>query len=223
MKRYKNYLNKLNINLKKEITTAICFEIVVIAVTFLILFKFNYILAVAFILLSNLSYGLYTYMKYIKMEAIHETRKNESFKQFISLVIVNLSCKQSIYGAIKNTLCIENFPIKNEVTSLLSEINEDKTLLPYISFASKFSIDDAKNIMIILYQMSNDGSNVEYLNALKKNLDDLSIYTMDQIFRKREETLKSKGSLALIGSAGFVFALMIGIISLLGEVMSNGI
>lgn len=109
----------------------------------------------------------------------------------------------------------------NQVELLISEIDEDKSILPYINFAKKFNHNVIEEIMITIYQMVDDGTDYKYINSFTYIFDEFKKSIEKQNIEKAERSLASKSNLCLIGSAFFTLAIMIGVIGMLGASLSG--
>lgn len=109
-----------------------------------------------------------------------------------------------------------------QIEILISEIDSDKSILPYINFAKKFNSNVIEEIMITIYQMVEDGTNYKYLSSFTYVFDEFKKNIELNNVEKLNKSMSGKTTLCLIGSAIFTLAIMIGVIGMLGATL-NGI
>ena len=109
----------------------------------------------------------------------------------------------------------------NQIDILISEIDGDKTILPYVNFAKKFNNAVVEEIMITIYQMVDDGTNYKYISSFTYIFDDFKKNIEKNNIEKVEKSLSGKTTLCLIGSAIFTLAIMVGVIGMLGATLGG--
>lgn len=109
-----------------------------------------------------------------------------------------------------------------QIEVLILEIDNDKTILPYMNFAKKFNNNIVEEIMITIFQMVDDGTNYNYVNSFTYIFDEFKKNIETNNVEKFNRSLISKTNLCLVGSAIFTLAIMIGVIGMLGATL-NGI
>ena len=69
----------------------------------------------------------------------------------------------NVYNALKEITNFANKNLKEMLSKLISEIDEDKTVQPFINFAHNFDEIIIEELMISIYQMIDDGEQSNYL------------------------------------------------------------
>lgn len=109
-----------------------------------------------------------------------------------------------------------------QIDVLISEIDSDKSILPYMNFAKKFNNNVVEEIMITIFQMVDDGTSYKYISSFTYIFDEFKKNIEQGNVEKANRSMSSKTTLCLIGSAIFTLAIMLGVIGMLGATL-NGI
>ena len=111
--------------------------------------------------------------------------------------------------------------MKERLDQLLADIDEDKTVQPFISFARLFQNKVIEEVMISLYEMVNSGNKDIYLNQFVKVFEDFKTRNEQEAEEKRYRKFDTLNMLSVVGSGYIMIVLSLTIISLLGEA-TNG-
>ena len=128
----------------------------------------------------------------------------------------------SVYGALKEIVNFANPRLKNFLEELITEIDEDKTVQPFVKFAKRFNEIIVEEMMISIYQMIDDGQTSDYLVQFELIFDKFSDLLYQKYLKNKDSRLATIASSSLIGSSYLMIVLTIGIVSIIGEVI-NGI
>ena len=151
-----------------------------------------------------------------------EIRQEEEFIGAINNLRVYLSNGVNVYSAFQSLRAYLKPWFKSKVEVLLTRIDEDKTIAPYIELANNFSNPLVEEMMIAIYQLNESGNGISELwqfNYLFLR------YQTNLIFNKNQKTLRYFEKLALLpllASGLLVIGIAIGIMGVIGEVI-NGI
>ena len=118
-------------------------------------------------------------------------------------------------------LIIYSLKMKDRIEQLLSDIDEDKTVQPFITFARLFQNKVIEEVMIALYEMINSGNKDIYLNQFVKVFEDFKTRNKQEAEEKRYRKFDTLNMLSVVGSGYIMIVLSLTIISLLGEA-TNG-
>ena len=112
--------------------------------------------------------------------------------------------------------------LKKMIEELIGDIDNDKSVQPFVKFAKQFNEIIVEEMMISIFQMIDDGASSDYLTQFDLIFDKFSDLLYQKFLQKKNSKLGTIASTALIGSSFLVVVLTIGIISIIGEVI-NGI
>ena len=128
----------------------------------------------------------------------------------------------SVYSALKEITNFANPELNKMLSNLIKEIDEDKTIQPFINFARNFDEIIIEEIMISIYQMIDEGEQSNYLNQFEFIFDKFSDLLSERNLKKKDSLLGTISSAPLVGSCFLIIVITIGIIGIIGEV-TNGI
>ena len=110
--------------------------------------------------------------------------------------------------------------MEEQILSLTNEIDNDKSIKPFMNFANKFSNKVAGNVMLSIYQMVDEGESSVHMMQFESLFKQLSQGLNEQLIDEKERSMGSISSLPLIGAGAITVLLTFGIISVMGEMIS---
>ena len=110
--------------------------------------------------------------------------------------------------------------MEEQINSLILEIDNDKTVTPFINFANKFTNKVTTNVMLSIYQMVDEGENNIHLIQFQSLFDELSKNHQKELIDSKDRSMSSLSSFPLIGAGAITVLLTFGIISLMGEMIN---
>lgn len=222
IKRLKAQMLELGLNPKKEGLILLISNLALITAG-----------VVAYILLKQLLYSLISVGVMLIFDFVFVTRyskkidaKNiENLQDFATLFgyfRIFIHNGYSVYSALKELVLFANDDLKKYLNELLNNIDEDKTVQPFIDFAHHFNEIIVEEMMISIYQLIDDGETSDYLIQFELIFDKFSDLLYQRYLRGKDSRLGTIGSAPLIGSCFLIIVLTIGIINVIGELI-NGI
>ena len=107
--------------------------------------------------------------------------------------------------------------LQDAISSLLSQIDIDKSVGPYITFASKFNNRIIDSLMLSIYQMVENGENVIELTEFDLLFNNIKNKSQEELIDSKKKSLDSLNSFPLIGAGAITIILSISIISIIGD------
>lgn len=222
MKKLKSKMVYLGLNPKKEFLVALIITLVFVlggAASYIFLKQMVYVgMCLGMIVIFNLVY-FSRYSKQINDENIKNLREFATIFGYFRIFIRN---GYSVYSALKEILPFANKSLKSSLEELINEIDNDKSVQPFVKFGKIFNEIIVEEMMISIYQMVDDGENSDYLIQFELIFDKFSDLLHEKYLRNKNSKLGTISSTPLIGSSFLIIVLTIGIISIIGEVI-NGI
>lgn len=196
-------------------------------------FLFLAISAVCGILLKNLlflAFGagiavVFTIFYFSRYGSRIDKIDNDNLKEFCYLFgffRIYIKNGYNVYNALKEISNFASENLKNFLDELLSEIDNDKSLQPFVNFSKNFKEILVEEIMISIYQMIDDGEQSNYLNQFELIFDKFSEVMNEQNLRNKDKNLGTLSAAPLVGSCFLIITITVGIVSVLGEVI-NGV
>lgn len=214
-------MQKLHLNPKKEFLIFGCvnFLIIAIAVVVGILLKkpvfigFGGGFAVIFSILFLSRYG----------QIINKNNQNNliDFANLFCYFRIYIRNGFNVYSALKEIVLFASPSLKELLEKLINEIDEDKTVQPFVNFSRNFDDLIIEELMISIYQMIDDGESSNYLDQFELIFDKFSNLLYEKQLKAKDSKLGTLSSSALIGSVFIIIVLTIGIMAVMGELVNG--
>jgi hypothetical protein len=219
MKNLKNKIEQLGYVYKNELLIFIIPSIIVFIGSIILTIFLKNILMVGISLLFVMVYAFSFYFKYSKKQQEIDRNYIDAFINYFSFFRIYIANGESVYLALNKTLEFASDNIKPFIEGLISEIDKDKTIQPFIRFAANFKMKLIEDIMISVYEMVENGNNINYINQFTTIFENFKL----RINRGNSETRFNKFDTfinsSLIGSGLIMIILVYGIINLIGEIL----
>ncbi|MCD8209220.1 MAG: hypothetical protein LUC31_00105 [Coprobacillus sp.] len=200
--------------------TAVVLNILLLVLAAIILiYAFSWaMLVVVLVVIALIDYYLYSNNRAKKR--LEVTRHDDEFVSLISYLQIYISNGVNVYQAFKMTEPYLSEWMKDKVDTLLNDIDQDKTVQPFINFATNFTLHHYEDILIVIYQMVDQGNNNEFAQKFMYMFEKINEENTRATLESNRNSLDMMGSLPLIGAAVYTVCLTFGIISMLGGVIS---
>ena len=110
--------------------------------------------------------------------------------------------------------------MKGNIETLLREIDNDKTVQPFINFASKFKALIIESVLISIYQMVEQGESNYASNEFSVLFQQLSRSHQLEKIQNKEQSFEIVNSFPLIGAAMLTVIITFCIISIMGDIIN---
>ncbi len=219
MKNLKSKIEQLGYVYKNELLIFIIPSTLVFVISLVLTILFKNILMIGVSLLFIMVYAFSFYYRYSKKRQEIDRNYIDSFINYFSFFRIYIANGESVYLALNKTLEFASDNIKPFIEGLLSEIDKDKTIQPFIRFAANFKMKLIEDIMISIYEMVENGNNINFINQFTTIFENFKL----RINRGNSETRFNKFDTyinsSLIGSGLIMIILVYGIINLIGEIL----
>lgn len=123
----------------------------------------NYFFGVTLVLISL---GLFKWDYYSLQQDFNRyaAKRQLSFVSFLGYVMAFLENKMNVYQSFQKSKDYVDPLIEFDLRQLVDEINNDKSPQPYIHFADKYKSTTVNQIMLLLYQLEQNGFETTTLN-----------------------------------------------------------
>ena len=215
----KETIDFVGLSYKKEMLKIILINIILLlGAVLLYLFLDNLIYAIMlFIGLCLLDFFLLT--RYSdKKQNILENRENE-LVAIISYFEVYIQNNNNVYQSFAQLIPYCSDWMKEKIETMLSEIDNDKTVQPFINFAHNFQQLSSHSLMLSIYQMIDQGENSEQLLQFNVIFDELSKNRNKEMINQQDRALSNMSTFPLIGAGLITVTLTISILTILGDLI----
>ena len=222
MKKLKEKMLILGLNPKRELLIVLIADLVLILAGVLTFVFLKQLLYLASCLGVSFIFDLLFLTQYSKQISNKNTENLQEFAVLFGYFRIYIHNGFSVYSALKEPLNFANESLKKDLEELISEIDSDKSVQPFVKFGKKFNEIIVEEMMISIYQMIDDGENSNYLSQFELIFDKFSDLLYEKYLRAKNSKLGTLSNAPLLGASFLVVILTIGVISILGEVI-NGI
>ena len=220
LKRFDDLLLFISANKTKEIIKIAAVNVLIIAaVVFLTIFLKQIMIAFAGIIAIVVANYL-IFNNYIdKKKAILDEREHE-FIAIISYFQFFITNSYNVYQAFQSLIAYSSPWMEEQIQSLIIEIDNDKSVKPFINFANKFKNNVAGNVMMSIYQMVDEGENGLHMYQFNSLFQQLNKSQQIELIDSKERSMSAISSYPLIGAGAITVLLTFGIISVMGEMIN---
>lgn len=220
MKRFDELLTFISANKTKELIKIVVINVLIIAasVVLTIFLKQVMIAFVGIIVIAVANYLIFnSYSE--KKKAILDEREHE-FIAIISYFQFFITNSYNVYQAFQSLIAYASPWMEEQIQSLIIEIDNDKSVKPFINFANKFKNNVAGNVMMSIYQMVDEGENGLHMYQFNSLFQQLSKSQQMELIDSKERSMSSVSSFPLIGAGAIAVLLTFGIISVMGDMIN---
>lgn len=154
-------------------------------------------------------------------EALQGEVLEEEFVSLFTFFSIYIEDGLTVYSSLQELLKYASPEMDKRLSALLTAIDEDKTVTPYIVFADTFHNLLVREVMIAVYKMVDEGSSSVYLRQYGALFDSLA---SEKRILERERFLSKLGSVSFLPmiASGLTSALItIGVVSAIGGISGN--
>ena len=220
LKRFDELLVFIAANKTKEILKIVLVNVFIIGATaaLTIFLKQMMIAFTGIIAIAIANYLIFnSYLD--KKKAILDEREHE-FIAMISYFQFFITNSYNVYQAFQSLIAYSSPWMEEQIQSLILEIDNDKSVKPFINFANKFKNNVAANVMMSIYQMVDEGGNGLHMYQFNSLFQQLSKAQQVELIDAKERSMGSISSLPLIGAGSITVLLTFGIISVMGDMIN---
>ena len=222
MKKLKEKMLFLGLNPKKEFLIILIADLSFLAIGLTLFFLLKELIyGVTFVGVIFI-FDLAFLSRYSRQINDINTKNLQEFSVIFGYFRIFIRNGYSVYSALKEIVNFANPRLKKFLEELITEIDEDKTVQPFVKFAKRFNEIIIEEMMISIYQMIDDGQTSDYLVQFELIFDKFSDLLYQKYLKNKDSRLATIASSSLIGSSYLMIVLTIGIVSIIGEVI-NGI
>ena len=220
MSRLKNNIEFLGLSYKKELIKICLIDLGIIGIVVLSYFFFDqpFVYIVAAVIGLFLNYFLFSSYSSKKSRLLR--KREDEFVAIISYFKIFISNKNNVYHSFE---CLKPYAstwMSNEIQNLLDDIDLDKSVKPFVKFASSFKSPVIENVMISIYQMVDEGENESRLNQFAFTFEAFSKEHKESLIDSKQKSLDTMNMFPLVGAGAMTMILMLSILTVIGD-LSN--
>ena len=222
MKKFIENILILGLNTKKELAIIICVNIILIIAAGLTYWFLRDILFPLTIVGVDVGFNILFVGRYTKQIGNIKQQNLQDFAIIFGYFRIYIHNGYSVYSALKEITNFANHDLRKSLELLIEEIDQDKSVQPFIKFGKQFNEIIIEEMMISIYQLIDDGETSDYLLQFELIFDKFSDLLYQKNLRNKDSKLGTICSSPLVGSCFLMIILTVGIIGVIGELI-NGI
>ena len=216
----KNNMEYCGKDYKKEVGKIIFLNLLLFAVAGAVYYFYKSLTYTFIILGVTLVLDFLLFTRYRGLKNKISKQRDEEFIQLISYFQIFISNHLTVYQCFKLLIPYSSNWMAEQLNILTDQIDDDKSVKPFIDFARKFTDSVVENVMISIYQMVDQGESNEQLNQFTIFFSQLSKQHQKTMIDKKERSLSTVDMLPLVGTGGITILLIISILFILGDVIN---
>lgn len=126
-----------------------------------------------------------------------------------------------VYSALEGVIPFASPSMEEKLRELLKGIGNDKSVTPYVHFASYFPSLAIKEVMVSVYLMSEQGGSENYLRQFSLLFDSLANDERKLELEKRLDRQSNLSALPLLGAGLTMLLITVGLIAIIGGVLNG--
>ena len=216
----KKTIDFLGLNYKTEITKIFLANLIcLIGVATVIYFTRMYIIIIfGVLLIFGINYVFYFMYSSMKQNLVKQ--RADEFVHITSYFRIFIKNKNNVYQSFNKLLAYSSEWMKERIEAMLKSIDDDKSIKPYVDFADKFDFPIARNVMISIYQMVEEGETIEHLNQFT-----ILFEQMSQTLNEERKDRKVRGFdivnyFPLVGAGLITLALTFSMLTVVGDMIN---
>lgn len=218
MKKLKEKINFLNKNYKTEITRLLIIDFLIcVSFIFLIIYSKNLLILVYFFGILVV-FNFFYLTRYQRIINKNNANLINDFINTFSYFRIYISNNMNAYNAFKEVSKYSSPFIKTKLLILLDEIDEDKSLKPYMNFAKNFNNKKVEEVMIAIYEMVNEGNSENYLNQFTSVFTSFKTRVEKTNQEKRFSKFNLINAMSMGGMMLIMILIMLSIVNMVGEI-----
>ena len=154
-----------------------------------------------------------------KKNMLIKSRENELIA-IISYFEVYIRNKNNVYQSFNLLLPYCSPWMKDKIEEFLKEIDNDKSVQPFVNFANNFQQLSSHSLMLSIYQMVDQGESSNQLNQFDVIFEELSRNRNREMMEQKEKSISNMATFPLVGAGMITITLTISILSVLGDLMN---
>lgn len=216
----KETIEFVGLSYTKEMLKIIVLNLLVLGSVALIYFLLNNVVVSIFILIALIAIDYFLLSRFNdKKKALLKSRENELIA-IISYFEVYVQNKNNVYQSFNMLIPYCSPWMKDKIEVLLKEIDEDKTVQPFVNFASNFHQLSTHSLMLSIYQMVDQGENTHQLKQFDVIFTELARNRNREMMEQKSNSLANMSTFPLIGAGLITITLTMSILSILGDLIN---
>ena len=216
----KETIEFVGLSYTKEMLKIIVLNLLILGSVLLIYLLLKNVILTIFVLIALIVIDYFLLTRFNdKKKALLKSRENELIA-IISYFEVYVQNKNNVYQSFNMLIPYCSPWMKDKIEILLKEIDEDKSVQPFVNFASNFHQLSTHSLMLSIYQMVDQGENTHQLKQFDVIFTELARNRNREMMEQKSNSLANMSTFPLIGAGLITITLTMSILSILGDLIN---
>ena len=220
LNNFKKTIEFLGLNYKKEQIKIIISNIVLLTL-FAVLLIFNrtpFVIVMGVLVILGINYYIFSSYS-LKKQKLNKDRADE-FIYVISYFRIFISNRNNVYQSFNKIIDYSSDWMKEKLEIFLRAIDGDKSIKPFTDLADRFELPIARNVLVSIYQMVEQGETSEQLNQFTILFEQMSKTLNDERKDRKLRSFDLVGFFPIVGAGLVTIALTFSMLSLVGDMIN---
>ena len=218
--KLKNTIEFIGLSYKKEMTKLVLINALFLLTALLSFVLLKNIIAPILVVTGAFILTYFFLSRYNdKKKNLLKNRENELIS-LISYFDVYVRNNNNVYQCFNLLIPYCSNWMKEKIEELLSEIDKDKSVQPFVDFANNFTSISIHSLMLSIYQMVDQGESSEQLTHFNLLFDEISKNRNNEMIAQKQKSLSNMSTFPLAGAGLITISLTISILTILGDLIN---
>lgn len=220
LNNFKKTIEFLGLNYKKEQIKIIVSNVVLLAL-FAVLLIFNrtpFVIVIGVLVILGINYYIFSSYS-LRKQKLDKDRADE-FVYVISYFRIFISNRNNVYQSFNKIIDYSSDWMKEKLEIFLRAIDGDKSIKPFTDLADRFELPIARNVLVSIYQMVEQGETSEQLNQFTILFEQMSKTLNDERKDRKLRSFDLVGFFPIVGAGLVTIALTFSMLSLVGDMIN---
>ena len=220
LNNFKKTIEFLGLSYKKEQIKIIVSNFVLLA-SFAALLIFNrtpFVIVLGVLVILGINYYIFSSYS-LRKQKLNKDRADE-FVYVISYFRIFISNRNNVYQSFNKIIDYSSDWMKEKLEIFLRAVDGDKSIKPFTDLADRFELPIARNVLVSIYQMVEQGETSEQLNQFTILFEQMSKTLNDERKDRKLRSFDLVGFFPIIGAGLVTIALTFSMLSLVGDMIN---
>ena len=216
----KKTIEYVGLSYKKEQIKIILLNIVALALAVTMIF-FNrspFVIIIGLMLVIGANY--YIFSSYSGRKVRLNKERADEFVYVISYFRIFISNRNNVYQSFNKIIEYSSDWMKEKLEIFLRAVDDDKSIKPFTDLADRFELPIARNVLVSIYQMVEQGETSEQLNQFTILFEQMSKTLNDERKDRKLRSFDVVGFFPIIGAGLVTVALTFSMLSMVGDMIN---
>ena len=216
----KKTIEFVGLNYKKEQIKIILVNVgLIVLITLWLIFQHTFLsIMVSMLMLVGTNYFIFSSYSSRKQKIIKD--RSDEFVYVISYFRIFISNRNNVYQSFNKIIEYSSDWMKDRLETFLRAVDADKSIKPFTDLADKFDLPIARNVLVSIYQMVEQGETSEQLNQFTVLFEQMSQTLIDEQKDRKFRSFDVISFFPIIGAGLVTISLTFSMLTLVGDMMN---